>query len=126
MSFTGSCLPVTYIPPSLCARHFKGLFRFSRHPNFWAEYSLWWTYYFFSVICANGGGAGSSHPFAKWDQLVNWTGVGALLLTLLFQGSTDLTEKLSVRKYPAYRDYQKRVSMLTPWLHTPPPTKKLH
>jgi len=36
-------------------------------------------------------------------------------LTLLFQGSTDLTEKLSVRKYPGYKRYQKRVPRLLPW-----------
>ncbi len=37
-----------------------------------------------------------------------------MLLTLLFQGSTDLTEKLSVRKYPRYRQYQKKVPRLWP------------
>jgi steroid 5-alpha reductase family enzyme len=28
-----------------------GLFRYSRHPNFFAEQSQWWAYYIFSVAC---------------------------------------------------------------------------
>jgi len=89
----------------------SGLFAVSRHPNFFAEYSLWWSFYLFSVTSTY------SHleQFGGLGRLVNWTVVGALTLTLLFQGSTDLTEKLSLRKYPRYRDYQGRVSKLTPW-----------
>ncbi len=34
----------------------------------------------------------------------------------LFQGSTWLTEKISARKYPEYREYQKRVGMFVPKL----------
>ncbi|MGB8329573.1 MAG: DUF1295 domain-containing protein [Polyangiales bacterium] len=79
-----------------------GLFRYSRHPNFFCEQAMWWTYYGFSIAAGAG-----------W---LNWTITGAVLLTLLFQGSTDLTEKLSARKYPAYTDYQERTSRLMPWL----------
>ena len=78
-----------------------GLFRYSRHPNFFCEQAMWWTYYVFSIAA----GAGS----------LNWTITGAILLTLLFQGSTGLTEKLSARKYPTYADYQKTTSRLMPW-----------
>jgi steroid 5-alpha reductase family enzyme len=77
-----------------------GLFRYSRHPNFFCEQAMWWTYYVFSIA------AGSS-----W---LNWTITGAVLLTLLFQGSTGLTEEISVRKYPAYVDYQRTTSRLMP------------
>jgi steroid 5-alpha reductase family enzyme len=72
-----------------------------RHPNFWAEQGMWWCFY--------GLGVGAS------GQVLNWTGVGALLLSLLFQGSTDLTEKLTLRKYPSYALYQARTSRLMPW-----------
>jgi steroid 5-alpha reductase family enzyme len=78
-----------------------GLFRYSRHPNFFCEQAMWWTYYVFSIAAGAG-----------W---LNWTVTGAFLLTLLFQGSTGLTEKISARKYPAYTDYQKTTSRLLPW-----------
>ena len=78
-----------------------GLFRYSRHPNFLCEQAMWWTYYVFSIAAGAG-----------W---LNWTITGAVLLTLLFQGSTNLTEKLSARKYPAYADYQQTTNRLIPW-----------
>ena len=81
-----------------------GLFRYSRHPNFFCEQAMWWTYYVFSIAAGAG-----------W---VNWTITGAILLTLLFQASTGLTEKLSARKYPAYADYQRTTSRLIPWFPT--------
>lgn len=78
-----------------------GLFRYSRHPNFFCEQAMWWTYYVFSIAAGAG-----------W---LNWTVTGAALLTLLFQGSTWLTEKISLRKYPAYAEYQRKTSRLMPW-----------
>ena len=59
---------------------------------------MWWVMYFFSVV-SDG-----------W----NLSGLGALLLNLLFLGSTALTEKISSEKYPAYKEYQTEVSMLIP------------
>ena len=78
-----------------------GLFRYSRHPNFFCEQAMWWTYYVFSIAAGAG-----------W---LNWTITGAVVLTLLFQGSTGLTEKISARKYPAYADYQRTTNRLMPW-----------
>ncbi len=77
-----------------------GLFRFSRHPNFFCEQAIWWSFYLFSV--ASGAG---------W---LNWSLLGALVLTALFHGSTKFTEELTLAKYPSYADYQKRVSRLLP------------
>ena len=51
-------------------------------------------------------------PIVRW---LNAALVGPVALTALFQGSTNLTEQLSARKYPAYTDYQKRTSRLIPW-----------
>jgi steroid 5-alpha reductase family enzyme len=82
-----------------------GLFRCSRHPNFFCEQAMWWAYYVFSVAAGAG-----------W---LNSTIVGAVLLTLLFQGSTHLTEKISARKYPAYAGYQRTTSRLIPWFPKP-------
>ena len=79
----------------------EGLFRYSRHPNFFCEQAMWWTYYLFSIAAGAG-----------W---LNWTIAGAVALTLLFQGSTGLTEKISLRKYPEYASYQRTTSRLLPW-----------
>lgn len=77
-----------------------GLFRYSRHPNFFCEQGMWWALYLFSV----GAGAG-------W---LNWTIAGAVLLTLLFQGSTTFTEQITLAKYPDYAAYQRSTSRLVP------------
>lgn len=77
-----------------------GLFAWSRHPNFFAEISGWWFFYLFS-IAASG-------------RIVNWTIIGPVLYLLLFQITTPLTERISADKYPAYQDYQQRVSRLIP------------
>ncbi len=45
---------------------------------------------------------------------LNWTGVGCVLLHLLFFGSTGLTEKISSSKYPKYKEYQKTTSRFLP------------
>lgn len=79
-----------------------GLFRYSRHPNFFCEMGMWWTVYAFSV--AAGGG---------W---FNPSIVGAVGLVAIFMGSTHLTERISASKYPTYADYQRRTSRLIPWL----------
>ncbi len=78
-----------------------GLFRYSRHPNYFAEICIWWTVYFLG--CSASG---------IW---LNWSCAGAVLLTLLFQGSTVLTESISSRKYSEYSIYQKETSKIIPW-----------
>jgi steroid 5-alpha reductase family enzyme len=79
-----------------------GLFRYSRHPNFFCEFSIWWAVYAFAVTTTG--------------HVLHWSGIGALLLTLLFTGSAQFTEWLSVQKYPQYKLYQKTTSRLVPWL----------
>ena len=76
-----------------------GLFSVSRHPNFFVEQSQWWVVYLFAALSVGFSG-------------ITW--VGAFVLTGLFIGSTRFTEEISAAKYPQYRDYQKRVSMLIP------------
>lgn len=79
-----------------------GLWRFSRHPNFFFEQAQWW------VLYAMGAAA-----LGSW---LHWTIIGPALLTLLFIGSTRFTEEISASKYPAYADYQRTTSMLIPWI----------
>ena len=79
-----------------------GLWRFSRHPNFAAEQAVWIVFYFFSV-------AATGH----W---LNWSVMGAILLVLLFWGSSSFTESITAGKYPDYADYQKRVPRFVPFI----------
>lgn len=85
-----------------------GLFRFSRHPNFFFEQAQWWTFYAIGATAAVASGLGF------WGGAANWTIAGAALLTLLFIGSTVFTESITASKYPAYAEYQRTTSMLVP------------
>ncbi|WP_104160053.1 DUF1295 domain-containing protein [Arthrobacter sp. ZGTC212] len=78
----------------------SGLFRYSRHPNFFFEQAQWWLFYGFAVAATGA-----------W---LHWTVLGALLLTLLFMGSTVFTESISRSRYPDYVQYQYRTSAIIP------------
>jgi steroid 5-alpha reductase family enzyme len=78
-----------------------GLNRYSRHPNFFAEVGQWWVVFAFGAIAAG----------TPWL----WTGAGAVLLTLLFVGSTAFTEWISAGRHPEYADYRRATSALIPW-----------
>lgn len=86
------------VDPPFCTR---GLFRWSRHPNFFFEQAQWWILLLFPVAA----GLGVWHLGA----------IGAPLLTMLFFGSTRFTESITRSKYPTYADYQRRTSMWVPW-----------
>ena len=47
-------------------------------------------------------------------QWLHWSIIGAVLLTLLFDGSVRFTESITKSKYPEYADYQKSTSRLLP------------
>ncbi|NYE19489.1 DUF1295 domain-containing protein [Microbacterium immunditiarum] len=85
-----------------------GLWRFSRHPNFFFEQAQWWTFYALGATAAVASGLGF------WGGAFNWTILGAFLLTVLFIGSTIFTESISASKYPAYGDYRRTTSMIVP------------
>jgi steroid 5-alpha reductase family enzyme len=77
-----------------------GLWRYSRHPNYFGEFVLWWGLYLVAV----GGGA-------------YWTVVGALLISFLLlkvSGVTMLERSLKETK-PQYADYVRRTSTFVPW-----------
>lgn len=78
-----------------------GLWARSRHPNYFAEQSIWVVFFLFSVAASGR---------------LNWTIAGCLLLILLFRGSSNLSESLQARKYPAYADYQRQVPRFLPRL----------
>ncbi len=78
-----------------------GLWAKMRHPNYMAEQAIWIVFYCFSVVATG-----------EW---LNWTICGAVLLLLLFRGSSDFSEAISAEKYPGYKDYQKKVSRFLPF-----------
>ena len=78
----------------------SGLWSRSRHPNYFAEQSIWICFYGFSI--SSGGG---------W---FNWSITGCILLMLLFQGSARFSEEISASKYPLYKLYQEQVPQFIP------------
>ncbi len=84
--------------PQFCR---SGLFRVSRHPNFFFEQAQWWIIFAFGAIAAG--------------SVLQPTVLGAALLTGLFIGSTRFTEQISTSKYPEYADYQASTSAVIPW-----------
>lgn len=78
-----------------------GLWNHSRHPNYLGEQGFWLSFCFFSM----SAGAG----------YYNWSFIGAILLVLLFLGSSTLGEMISGSKYPEYAEYRKKVSRFIPW-----------
>jgi len=81
-----------------------GLWGRMRHPNYAAEQAIWIVFYFFSVAATG-----------VW---INWSVMGAILLVLLFWGSSNFSESISVGKYPDYADYIKRVPRFIPFIKT--------
>ena len=81
-----------------------GLFAYSRHPNFFFEQAQWWAFY----------GIGATALVASGGSWLNWTILGAALLSVLFIGSTLFTESISKAKYPSYAQYRRTTSMLVP------------
>jgi len=77
-----------------------GLWNVSRHPNYFAEQGTWFAFYLFTI----GGGMG----------LFNWSIIGALLLVVLFLGSSAFAEEISASKYPEYARYCQLVSRFFP------------
>jgi len=79
----------------------SGLWRWVRHPNYSAEQAVWIVFYFFSVSATG-----------IW---LNWSVTGAILLVMLFWGSSNFSESISAEKYPAYSEYQKRIPRFVPF-----------
>ena len=79
----------------------RGLWSWSRHPNYFGEISVWFGVLFFGI----GSGA---------FQL--WMVAGAASMVFLFVAiSIPMMEKRQLARKPAYAEYQQRTSMLIPW-----------
>ena len=79
----------------------EGLWRYSRHPNYFFEWLHWWTY----VLLAAGSPwvfLALVGPLAMWYVLVKLTGIAA-------------TEAHALVTRADYREYQRTTSAFVPW-----------
>jgi len=79
----------------------RGLWAYSRHPNYFGEFLIWWGFFLITL----------STP-AGW-----WTIVSPLIVTVVLLKMTGipLTEDNIRKSRPAYNDYIKRTSAFIPW-----------
>ncbi|KAI0663735.1 DUF1295-domain-containing protein [Cubamyces menziesii] len=90
----------------------RGLWAWSRHPNFFCEQSFWVIINLFPLLAPE-----SPKLTASGNITSLWPLLPSLVLCSLFFSSTLFTESISLSKYPeAYKAYRKRVSMFVPFL----------
>jgi steroid 5-alpha reductase family enzyme len=77
----------------------KGLWRFTRHPNYFGEFAIWWGYFFFAL--AAGG----------WWAIFSPVLMSFLLLRV--SGVALLERSISERR-PEYVDYVRRTNAFFP------------
>lgn len=79
----------------------EGLWRYSRHPNYFFEWLHWFAY-----------------PFLSWGAPYFWVVCLAPLMMLVFLikiTGIPFTEKQALQNRADYADYQKTTSMFIPW-----------
>lgn len=83
----------------------RGLWRYSRHPNYFGEALVWWGFGLMSLSAA------------AW-----WALSSPVLMTylLLRVSGVPLLEQDMAQRRPAYRDYVARTSSFIPWLPRKP------
>ncbi|WP_372708257.1 DUF1295 domain-containing protein [Brevundimonas sp.] len=83
----------------------KGLWKYTRHPNYFGDACVWWGLYL--IAAETGPGVWSiAGPLFLTFTLTKWSGIG-------------ITEKATAKTKPAYADYVRRTSAFIPW----PPNK---
>lgn len=78
----------------------KGLWRFTRHPNYFGDFCIWWG--LFGIAAAGG----------CW-----WTVASPVVMSLLLLKVSGVTllEKTIVQRRPEYEDYIRRTNAFFPW-----------
>ena len=78
----------------------QGLWRYTRHPNYFGDATLWWGIW---LIAVGSGGA--------W-----WTAIGPVVMTffLLKVSGVALLEADMAKRRPGYREYMERTSAFIP------------
>ncbi len=79
----------------------RGLWAYTRHPNYFGEFLIWWGFFLITLSTPN-----------SW-----WTVISPLVITavLLKMTGIPLTEATIVKTRPGYEDYIKRTSAFVPW-----------
>jgi steroid 5-alpha reductase family enzyme len=79
----------------------RGLWRYTRHPNYFGDAVVWWGFFLIALSTPNG-----------W-----WSAVGPLLMTflLLRVSGVALLERGLKRRKPDYQAYVERTSAFIPW-----------
>jgi steroid 5-alpha reductase family enzyme len=78
----------------------KGLWAYSRHPNYFGEVMFWWGLFLFGLAADLG----------YW-----WTIIGPILITFLFAFiSIPLMEKRSLERRPGYREITRIIPTFFP------------
>jgi steroid 5-alpha reductase family enzyme len=86
-----------------------GLWKYSRHPNYFGEATMWWGVFMLSLISC----------FSLGDAMLRLLGpITITFLLLKVSGVVMLEKKYSGN--PEYEDYQKKTSSFLPW----PPRKE--
>jgi steroid 5-alpha reductase family enzyme len=78
----------------------SGLWRYSRHPNYFGDAVFWWGVF---VVAVGAGGA--------------WTVLGPIVMTVLLMkiSGVPLLEARLEETRPGYREYVRRTSAFVPW-----------
>jgi steroid 5-alpha reductase family enzyme len=80
----------------------KGLWKYSRHPNYFGEILFWWSLYLFALAS---------------DLTYYWAIIGPVSITVLFNIlSIPMMETRNLERKPDYAIYKKKVSKLIPWI----------
>jgi steroid 5-alpha reductase family enzyme len=80
----------------------RGLWAYSRHPNYFGEISFWWGLWLFGLAADPGSAL--------------WTLAGPAAITALFVFvSVPLIDKRSLARRPGYAEHSKRISAIVPW-----------
>lgn len=79
----------------------RGLWAYSRHPNYFGEFLVWWGFYFVALSTPN-----------SW-----WTIASPLIITvvLLKMTGVSLMERTIVDTRPGYREYMQQTNAFFPW-----------
>lgn len=79
----------------------RGLWRYSRHPNYFGECLVWWGMFLIALSVPGG-----------W-----WTAISPILVTLVLVKMTGvpITEQHTMERRPGYRDYVRRTPKFIPW-----------
>jgi steroid 5-alpha reductase family enzyme len=79
----------------------RGLWRYSRHPNYFGELLLWFSLWLFALAADS----------ASW-----WSGIGIVSMIGLFAFiSIPLLEQRSHQRRPGFSEYAAKTSVLIPW-----------